>query len=88
MNPFRYTARESETETGLYYYRARYYEPIVGRFLSEDPITFKGGIDFYAYVDNDVTKFRDPLGLGPDQGPYANTVATCDQQFKECKDTD
>jgi uncharacterized protein RhaS with RHS repeats len=70
------------------YYRARYYDPTDGRFLTEDPIGFEGGIDFYAYVDNDVTKSRDPFGLGPHLPPppqYANPVATCDQQFQECK---
>ena len=76
--------------TGASYYRARYYDPTLGRFVSEDPIGFDGGIDFYAYVDNDVTKSRDPLGLGP-QLPlppppqYANPVSTCDQLFQECK---
>jgi RHS repeat-associated protein len=34
-NPFRYTGRELDSETGLYYYRARYYDPTTGRFLSE-----------------------------------------------------
>ncbi len=38
VNPFQYTARESDSETGLYYYRARYYDPRSGRFLSEDPL--------------------------------------------------
>src|SRR6266705_1185201 len=52
VNPFRYTARESDTETGLHYYRARYYDQTVGRFLSEDPIRFAGGLNFFAYVSN------------------------------------
>jgi len=38
VNPFRYTARESDTETGLYYYRGRYYDRSIGRFVNEDPI--------------------------------------------------
>jgi len=46
FNPFRYTAREQDPETGLYYYRARYYDPTIGRFISEDPTRFWGGIDF------------------------------------------
>src|SRR6266404_2978415 len=45
-NPFQYTARELDSETGLYFYRARYYDPNVGRFLSEDPSDFDGGINF------------------------------------------
>jgi RHS repeat-associated protein len=40
-NPFQYTSRESDLETGLYYYRAKDYDPVVDRFLSKDPITFK-----------------------------------------------
>src|SRR5580700_1162148 len=43
VNSFRYTGRESDPETGLYYYRARYYDAISARFLSEDPIGFDGG---------------------------------------------
>jgi RHS repeat-associated protein len=63
-NPFRYTGREFDAETGVYYYRARYFDPGTGRFVSEDPIRFGGdGPDFYAYVNNDPTDFTDPLGL-------------------------
>ncbi|MGC1616082.1 MAG: RHS repeat-associated core domain-containing protein [Candidatus Acidiferrum sp.] len=61
-NPFQYTARESDTETGLYYYRARYYDPTIGRFVREDPIRFRTGIDFYSYVRNRPTGLRDPKG--------------------------
>jgi RHS repeat-associated protein len=64
-NPFRYTGRESDSETGLYYYRARYYDPQTGRFISEDPIRFAGGNDFYGYVWNDPVNYADPLGLCP-----------------------
>jgi RHS repeat-associated protein len=64
-NPFRYTARESDTETGLYYYRARYYDQNSGRFLNEDPITFKGGINFYRYASNNPVNRIDPFGLNP-----------------------
>ncbi len=46
VNPFRYTARESDTETGLYYYRARYYDQNIGRFLTEDPLKFNAGDRF------------------------------------------
>jgi RHS repeat-associated protein len=82
-NPFQYTAREFDPETNLYYYRARYYDPSVGRFLSEDPIRFSGGQNFYLYVRNHSTDLIDPSGLlqvccrsahlGP-VGWYANAI--------------
>jgi RHS repeat-associated protein len=63
-NPFRYAARESDAETGLYYYRARYYDPSTGRFLSEDPIRYAGhAIDFYRYSLNNPANLIDPTGL-------------------------
>jgi RHS repeat-associated protein len=62
VNPFRHTARESYAETGLYYYRARYYDPNTGRFVSEDPIGFRGGSDFYRYVYNNPVMSTDPSG--------------------------
>jgi RHS repeat-associated protein len=64
-----FTAREWDPETGLYYYRARYYDPKGGRFLSEDPIGFGGGVNFYAYVGNGPTNWIDPFGLWPGQMP-------------------
>jgi RHS repeat-associated protein len=69
-NPFQYTARELDTETGLYYYRARYYDPSAGRFLSEDPTMFEGGINFYDYVRNSPNNLVDQSGLdGHTWGP-------------------
>ena len=65
VNPFRYTARESDTETDLYYYRARYYDQVGGRFVSEDPIRFNGGPNFYTYVNNSPLNFNDPFGEFP-----------------------
>ncbi|MGB7848920.1 MAG: RHS repeat-associated core domain-containing protein [Candidatus Acidiferrum sp.] len=62
-NPFQFTARESDAETGLYYYRARYYDPSTGRFLSEDPLRFKSGVNFYSYVKNSAVNLKDPYGL-------------------------
>jgi RHS repeat-associated protein len=61
-NALRYTGREDDG-TGLYYYRARYYHPIRQRFISEDPIGFRGGINPYAYVQNRPTRYIDPWGL-------------------------
>jgi RHS repeat-associated protein len=65
-NPFQYTGRDYDPETGLRYYRARYYDPAIGRFISEDPLQFGGGdVNFYAYVGNSPTNEIDPLGLCP-----------------------
>jgi RHS repeat-associated protein len=58
-----YTGREADEYTGLYYYRARFYDPQIGRFISEDPIGFSGGINWYAYVNNNPIRFNDPFGL-------------------------
>src|SRR5208337_5464708 len=44
-------------------YRARYYDPTIGRFLSEDPIGFQGGINVYRYVRNNPLLLIDPMGL-------------------------
>jgi RHS repeat-associated protein len=63
LQPFQFTGREFDVATGLYYYRTRYYDPQVGRFLSEDPIGFNGGINFYAYVGGNPVNLMDPLGL-------------------------
>jgi RHS repeat-associated protein len=65
-NPFQYTGREFDPETGIYYYRARYYDQSGGRFLSEDPKQFAGGtVDFYDYVGNNPVNMRDPEGQIP-----------------------
>ena len=61
-NPAQYTGRENDG-TGLYYYRARYYAPQIGRFINEDPIGFRGGINLYGYVNNDPLNLADPFGL-------------------------
>ncbi len=66
-NPLRYTAREHDAEAGLYYYRARYYDPSVGRFLSEDPVGLAGGNNFYQYAGNRPTNFTDPSGQSASQ---------------------
>ena len=85
-NPFRYTGREWDAETGLYYYRARYFDPSAGRFLSEDPSDFGGGdVNFYAYTGNSPTNRIDPSGkaagatpaLGPAPGYCAANPVVC-----------
>jgi RHS repeat-associated protein len=63
---FGYTGRELDSETGLYYYRARYYDPSTGRFISADPIGFDAGdANLYRYVFNSPTNYTDPSGNFP-----------------------
>ncbi len=60
---FGYTGRELDAETGQNYYRARYYDPQVGEFLSEDPIGFAGeDVNLYRYVANSPINGIDPTG--------------------------
>src|ERR1700722_8345471 len=59
---FGYTGRRYDPETGLYYYRARYYAPAIGRFLQVDPVGYKDNLNLYTYVGNDPLDKTDPSG--------------------------
>src|SRR4029077_7030388 len=73
-NPFQYTGREFDPETGIYDYRARYYDQGVGRFISEDPSRFAGGIDLYRYVGGNPVLFTDPSGRWTNTGSQYDGV--------------
>ena len=62
-NTFGYTGRRLDTETGYYYYRARFFDPKRGRFLNRDPIGYIAGMNLYTYVNNNPLKWIDPLGF-------------------------
>ena len=62
-NPFQYTAREFDLETGLYYHRARYYDRVPGRFFSEDALRFLAAMNYYPYVQNNPINAKDPTGM-------------------------
>lgn len=61
-NPWMFTGREFDEETGLYYYRARYYDPVKGRFLERDPVEYIQSMNLYQYSLNNPINWLDPLG--------------------------
>ncbi len=64
LQDYGFTGREFDDETGLYYYRARHYDPDPGRFLQSDPLGFAAGdVNLYSYTYNDPANWADPSGL-------------------------
>ncbi|WP_437840136.1 RHS repeat-associated core domain-containing protein [Sorangium sp. So ce1153] len=62
---YRYTGKEKDEETGLYYYGARYYAPWLGRWTSADPAGLEGGLNFHEYAASNPVRFMDPNGRKP-----------------------
>jgi len=82
-NTYRYSSKEIDPQSGIYYYGYRYYEPNLQRWLNRDPIGEWGGINLYRYVRNNPINYRDPFGLQPVEsdpfngwGPPNNSTPT------------
>ena len=78
-NPFRYCGEYMDDETGLVYLRNRYYDPSIGRFITEDPV--KSGLNWYAYCENNPLKYVDPFGLTISSFDEAEGEATVDNDY-------
>jgi RHS repeat-associated protein len=80
---YAFTGREWDPEIGLYYYRARYYHPLIGRFISEDPAGLDDGPNRYLYVRNGPVGRIDPTGrLTDDEEKYCRSP----KNWGACKD--
>lgn len=77
-NPLRYTARRFDADLVSYDFRARQYDPHLGRFLQRDPIGMVDGTNLYTYTGNNPLAFADPFGTDarPEQASLASTLAT------------
>jgi RHS repeat-associated protein len=64
---FKYTGQAHMPNLGLYYYKARFYSPALGRFLQPDPIGYDDGPNMYAYVGNNPMNRVDPTGLAAEE---------------------
>ena len=73
--PYTYTGREFDAESGLYYYRARYYDPANGRFVRYDPIGLRGGLNLYRYAFDNPIRFTDPQGTDAWVGGEGSGIA-------------
>ena len=79
---FRYTGQIALPDVQLYHYKARVYDPILGRFLQTDPVGYEDDLNLYAYVRNDPLNRTDPTGRLPPEGSIAE-----EQMFRGAQDT-
>ncbi|WP_145973658.1 RHS repeat-associated core domain-containing protein, partial [Phytobacter massiliensis] len=87
-NPLRFQGQYEDEESGLFYNLNRYYDPTLGRYITQDPISLEGGLNLYAYVDGNPIGWIDPLGLkgGPGFEKKPEGDRTPEPEIKKPKD--
>jgi len=85
LNSYKFTAREDDG-TGMYYYRARFFHPALGRFVSEDPLEFVDGPNIYLYVGDHPLDAIDPQGLSFYQWLYTGDWNASEDAYREALD--
>ncbi|MBD3161969.1 MAG: hypothetical protein GF328_07680, partial [Candidatus Latescibacteria bacterium] len=81
LNPFMFTARRYDEETGLYHYRHRAYDPVVGRFLQRDPLGYVDGPCLHEYASSSPLAATDPRGLSPEMDPQEDPALGANPPF-------
>jgi RHS repeat-associated protein len=83
--PFRFSGKYHDAETGLGYWGYRYYNPVLGRWINRDPLGEPGGLNLYAYCGNGPAGRIDALGLSGDETPIGcHTICQDDGAFLGC----
>ncbi|UCE98682.1 MAG: RHS repeat-associated core domain-containing protein [Planctomycetota bacterium] len=88
-NPYLFASRCYDNETNLYYCRARYYNPHIGRFLQAEPVGYNDGLNLYTYCGNNPLNFVDPYGLCKEkiQSAIVNAIQDLREGFNQLLDT-
>jgi RHS repeat-associated protein len=82
---YAFTGREWDSNAGLYYYRARYYDAATGRFLSEDPLGLRASLNLYMYANDNPVRFTDPSGRSVvDCYNYWDAWGKCQEEVRCC----
>jgi RHS repeat-associated protein len=84
-DPFRFSTKFTDPETGLVYYGYRFYDPATGRWINRDPIGENGGLNIYGMMENDAVNYYDVLGLSPRQeyNSPEEAIKKCGEKAKE-----
>ena len=85
-NNYKYTGREHDSKTGLYYHRLRYYQPDVGRFITKDPLGMIQGPNLYVYVEDNPVNFVDPFGEKAGSSSHGTVMSRYreDDDYRRC----